>query len=71
MTARMSTHRYGRIVQDVESGDVLMLAYMNREAYEQTLLTRRVTFFSRSRQALWLAATKSGARTRRGTSGGS
>ena len=41
------------IAQDFESGDVLMLAYMNREAYNETLDTGRVCYYSRSRQKLW------------------
>jgi phosphoribosyl-AMP cyclohydrolase / phosphoribosyl-ATP pyrophosphohydrolase len=41
------------IVQDARSGSVLMLGYMNRQALEQTLSTRRVTFFSRSKHRLW------------------
>ena len=41
------------IVQDADNGAVLMLAYMNREALEQTLARRRAVFFSRSKQRLW------------------
>jgi phosphoribosyl-ATP pyrophosphohydrolase/phosphoribosyl-AMP cyclohydrolase len=41
------------IVQDVDSGAVLMMAYMNREALEQTLARKRAVFFSRSKQRLW------------------
>lgn len=41
------------IIQDAETGKVLMLGYMNREAYEKTRETQKVTFFSRSRQELW------------------
>ena len=41
------------IVQDAESREVLMLAYMNRQALEQTLKTKKATFYSRSRQSLW------------------
>jgi phosphoribosyl-ATP pyrophosphohydrolase/phosphoribosyl-AMP cyclohydrolase len=41
------------IVQDAESGAVLMMAYMNREALEQTLARGRAVFFSRSKQRLW------------------
>ncbi len=48
------------IVQDARSGHVLMLGYMNREALEQTLATRRVTFFSRSRATLWTKGETSG-----------
>lgn len=50
------------IVQDQSTGDVLMLGYMNQEAYERTLSTGRVTFFSRSRQKLWTKGETSGHR---------
>ncbi|MBO5622901.1 MAG: bifunctional phosphoribosyl-AMP cyclohydrolase/phosphoribosyl-ATP diphosphatase HisIE [Butyrivibrio sp.] len=42
------------IVQDYRTDQVLMLAYMNREAYEKTLSTGKMTYFSRSRNQLWL-----------------
>lgn len=48
------------IVQDAQSGRVLMLAYMNRESLAQTLSSRRVTFFSRSRNTLWTKGETSG-----------
>lgn len=48
------------IVQDHASGDVLMLAYMNAEAFEATLETGQATFFSRSRQELWIKGKTSG-----------
>ena len=48
------------IAQDAESGDVLMLAYMNQEAYEETLRTGRVVYYSRSRQKLWRKGEESG-----------
>ncbi|MDD6824331.1 MAG: bifunctional phosphoribosyl-AMP cyclohydrolase/phosphoribosyl-ATP diphosphatase HisIE [Paraprevotella sp.] len=41
------------IVQDADTKTVLMLGYMNQEAYEKTLSTGLVTFYSRSRQCLW------------------
>ncbi|WP_420147332.1 bifunctional phosphoribosyl-AMP cyclohydrolase/phosphoribosyl-ATP diphosphatase HisIE [Spirosoma sp.] len=41
------------VIQDAETGKVLMLGYMNREAYEKTTTERIVTFFSRSKQRLW------------------
>lgn len=41
------------IVQDADSGAVLMLAYMNREALDETLKRRRAVFYSRSKQRLW------------------
>lgn len=48
------------IVQDAQSGDVLMLAYMNAEALQQTIETKNVTFFSRSKQRLWMKGETSG-----------
>ena len=52
------------IIQDKHSGKVLMLGYMNSSAYEQTLASGYVTFFSRSRQALWTKGETSGHRLR-------
>ena len=48
------------IVQDVATGDVLMLGFMNAEAIEQTEGSGRVTFFSRSKQRLWTKGETSG-----------
>lgn len=48
------------IVQDAVTRNVLMMGYMNEEAYKKTLLTKRVTFFSRSRQSLWTKGETSG-----------
>jgi len=48
------------IVQDNETGDVLMLAFMNREAWEATLKTGRATYYSRSRNQLWVKGETSG-----------
>ncbi len=48
------------IVQDSVSLKVLMLGYMNEEAFEKTLSEGRVTFFSRSKQALWTKGETSG-----------
>jgi phosphoribosyl-ATP pyrophosphohydrolase/phosphoribosyl-AMP cyclohydrolase len=48
------------IVQDAGDGAVLMLGYMNREALTVTLETRRVTFWSRSKQRLWTKGETSG-----------
>ncbi|MCA9056341.1 MAG: phosphoribosyl-AMP cyclohydrolase [Planctomycetaceae bacterium] len=48
------------IAQDAGTGVVLMLAYMNREAYEETLKTGRVCYFSRSRNKLWRKGEESG-----------
>lgn len=48
------------IVQDDESGAVLMLAYMNREAYERTIASGYACYWSRSRRALWVKGETSG-----------
>lgn len=48
------------IVQDHESLEVLMLAYMNQEAFEHTLASGRMTYYSRSRKELWLKGETSG-----------
>ena len=48
------------IVIDVQTGEVLMLGYMNTEALERTILTREAHFWSRSRQALWRKGEHSG-----------
>ena len=48
------------IVQDDETDEVLMLAYMNEEAYNLTLERGVMTFYSRSRQELWLKGDTSG-----------
>lgn len=48
------------IIQEASSGEVLMMAYMNREALKQTLRTRRTHFYSRSRRKLWLKGETSG-----------
>jgi len=48
------------IIQDDETDQVLMLGYMNEEAYDATLRSGRVTFFSRSRQSLWTKGETSG-----------
>jgi phosphoribosyl-AMP cyclohydrolase len=48
------------IAQDVSSGDVLMMAWMNREALRLTLESGNVTYWSRSRQALWRKGETSG-----------
>ncbi len=52
------------VVQDKQSGKVLMLGYMNSAAYRQTLSSGYVTFFSRSRQRLWTKGETSGHRLR-------
>ena len=48
------------IAQDHETGEVLMLAYMNREAWLQTMETGKATYWSRSRNALWVKGETSG-----------
>jgi len=48
------------IVQDAETKEVLMLAYMNRQSWEATLQTGKATYWSRSRQKLWLKGETSG-----------
>jgi phosphoribosyl-AMP cyclohydrolase len=50
------------IAQDEETGDVLMLGYMNREALRRTLTSGEVWFYSRSRQELWHKGATSGNR---------
>ncbi|MFC2076575.1 phosphoribosyl-AMP cyclohydrolase [candidate division KSB1 bacterium] len=48
------------IAQDAETGDVLMMAYMNRESIEKTLADGLACYFSRSRNKLWLKGETSG-----------
>lgn len=48
------------IVQDNETGAVLMLAYMNQESFDATLSTGKATYYSRSRQTLWVKGETSG-----------
>jgi phosphoribosyl-AMP cyclohydrolase len=48
------------IAQDAATGEVLMLAYMNEEAYDETLATGRAVYFSRSRSKLWRKGEESG-----------
>lgn len=48
------------IIQDNTTKNVLMLGYMNEEAYQKTLETKKVTFFSRSKQRLWTKGEESG-----------
>ena len=48
------------VVQDYKTQEVLMVAYMNREAFETTVRTGRMTYFSRSRQELWVKGLTSG-----------
>lgn len=48
------------VVQQHDTGEVLMVAWMNREALHRTLTTRRATYFSRSRGRLWVKGETSG-----------
>ena len=48
------------IIQDSETKTVLMLGYMNAESYQKTLDTKKVTFYSRSKQRLWTKGEESG-----------
>jgi len=48
------------VVQDFETGEVLMLAYMNEKAWQETLRTGKATFWSRSRNELWVKGNTSG-----------
>ena len=48
------------IAQDAGTGEVLMIAWMNREAFEETVRTRRAVYFSRSRNRLWRKGEESG-----------
>lgn len=48
------------IAQDHQTGEVLMLAYMNEESWRETLRTRRATYWTRSRQKLWRKGEESG-----------
>ena len=63
----MNTLNFGKadglipaIVQDDKTGEVLMLAYMNQDAWEATLSTGNATYYSRSRQKLWVKGETSG-----------
>ncbi len=48
------------IVQDYETGEVLMLAFMNQQAWEATLKTGKATYWSRTRRELWIKGQSSG-----------
>lgn len=48
------------VTQDIDSNEVLMVAYMNKEAFDKTLETKKVHYYSRSRQCLWLKGETSG-----------
>ncbi|MBN2332683.1 MAG: phosphoribosyl-AMP cyclohydrolase [Deltaproteobacteria bacterium] len=48
------------VAQDYQTGEVLMVAFMNQEAWEETLATRKACYFSRSRNRLWRKGEESG-----------
>ena len=48
------------VVQDYKTDEVLMVAYMNEEAYNTTLKTGKMTYYSRSREELWVKGETSG-----------
>lgn len=48
------------VVQDYKTNQVLMVAYMNEQAYKMTLETRKMTYYSRSRNELWIKGETSG-----------
>ena len=48
------------IIQDASTNEVLMLGYMNRESWEKTLETKQASFWSRSRQKIWIKGETSG-----------
>lgn len=48
------------IIQDASTKNVLMLGYMNQEAYDKTIVTNKVTFYSRSKKRLWTKGEESG-----------
>ncbi len=50
------------IVQDADNGDILMVGFMNREAFDNTIRTGYVTFYSRTRNKLWTKGETSGNR---------
>ncbi len=52
------------VVQDSSDGEVLMVGFMNRQAFDQTLENGYVTFFSRTRNQLWMKGESSGNRLR-------
>lgn len=48
------------IIQDCETKNVLMLGYMNEEAYQKTLVSKKITFYSRTKKRLWTKGEESG-----------
>ncbi len=60
LTFDASTGLIPAIVQDAQTKEILMQGYMNQESFEKTLLSKKITFFSRSRQKLWTKGETSG-----------
>ena len=60
MSIRFEAGLIPAIIQNRATGEVLMVGYMNQEAYEKTHQTGRVTFYSRSRKKLWTKGESSG-----------
>ena len=58
--AKFSDGLVPAVIQDAETLKVLMLGYMNRDAFERTMSSGKVTFFSRSKQRLWTKGEESG-----------
>ena len=52
------------IIQDSVTKNVLMLGYVNQEAFDKTIATNKITFFSRSKNRLWTKGEESGKRSR-------
>ena len=52
------------VLQDADNGEVLMVGFMNRKAYQMTLQSGYATFFSRTRNELWMKGQTSGNRAR-------
>lgn len=48
------------VIQDYKTGEVLMVAYMNKESFQKTVKDKKVCFYSRSRKKLWLKGETSG-----------
>jgi phosphoribosyl-AMP cyclohydrolase len=55
-----STGLLTTVVQDAETGEVLMVSFMNKESLERTVETGKATYWSRSRQKLWVKGEESG-----------
>jgi phosphoribosyl-AMP cyclohydrolase len=57
---KTNDHLLPVVAQDLASGQVLMLAYMNREAWDETLASGKAVYYSRSRERLWRKGEESG-----------